>query len=333
MNGDEFFQRLQNLSAYVPYMTCVGNHEVRPVGCAARMVFVCGACLTRCWPLQIWHNFSQYRQRFSMPNNNFTDPSTTLWWSMDVGQVHWISYSSEVYFVGERVEDQYNWIKADLEKANANRAERPWIIAVGHRESLRSAGLRRSLASCAHACAHHLATGPMYCSNADGDNCTLWQNENSVRNGPFGLETLFYDAGVDLVIEAHEHSYERLWPVYNGTVTETYNQTTLPVVYDNPHAPTHIVAGAAGCNEDDGLCQNPILKSFGPWSAFRSWLFIYGYARLQAVNSTHLWWEQIRASDGSTLDSMWLVQNHHGPYSDRTDPIPDRPIQPSITYE
>ena len=36
--------------------------------------------------------------------------------------------------------------------------------------------------------------------------------------GWWGLEELLNDYGVDLVVWAHEHSYERLLPVYNMTI-------------------------------------------------------------------------------------------------------------------
>ena len=32
------------------------------------------------------------------------------------------------------------------------------------------------------------------------------------------LEALFYQHGVDIVINGHVHAYERSYPVYNGTV-------------------------------------------------------------------------------------------------------------------
>ena len=55
------------------------------------------------------------------------------------------------------------------------------------------------------------------------------------------LESVFYKYGVDIILEAHEHSYERLWPVYNEVVTAKD--------YINPKAPIHLISGTAGCSE------------------------------------------------------------------------------------
>lgn len=77
------------------------------------------------------------------------------------------------------------------------RAIRPWIITFGHR--------------------------PMYCSNDNDNDCT--HSQTLVRVGLpfthfFGLEDLFYKFGVDVEIWAHEHSYERLWPIYDYKVSK-----------------------------------------------------------------------------------------------------------------
>ena len=67
------------------------------------------------------------------------------------------------------------------------------------------------------------------------------------------LEAIFYRHGVDVVFEAHQHSYERTWPVYNGTV---FNESSSDngndrsgSPYVNPRAPVHLVSGAAGNRE------------------------------------------------------------------------------------
>ena len=62
----------------------------------------------------------------------------------------------------------------------------------------------------------------------------LWQ----VR---LGLEDLFYEAGVDVELWAHEHEYERLFPIYNFTVCN--GSAEYP--YTNPRAPVHITSGSA----------------------------------------------------------------------------------------
>ncbi|MBN3275407.1 ACP7 phosphatase, partial [Polyodon spathula] len=236
--GDEFMRQIQSIAAYVPYMTCPGNHENA-------------------------YNFSNYRNRFSMPGD-----TESLWYSWNIGPAHIISLSTEVYFYLEYGLDlifkQYSWLEKDLAEANKpeNRKVRPWIITMAHR--------------------------PMYCSNDDKDDCTKFESyvrvgRNDTTPVAPGLEKLLYDYGVDLELWAHEHTYERLWPVYGFQV---FNGS-MEHPYVNPRAPVHIITGSAGCREKhDGFIPVP-----RDWSAFRS--TDYGYTRMQILNSTHLYLEQV----------------------------------------
>lgn len=252
--GSEFMDMIMPLSAYVPYMTCPGNHEIS-------------------------HNFSNYIHLF---NNMMVDASgQQMWFSFDVGLIHFVSYSTEVLFAGteRQIEEQKKFLEADLQAANTRRDVTPWVIAFGHR--------------------------PMYCSAIDGDDCT--KTNSVVRSA---LEELFFTYGVDLIFEAHEHNYERLWPVYNETVTQKD--------YTNPLAPVHIISGAAGCNEQEGICTNPILGPRGDWSAFRASILMYGYGHMEAHNATHLYWEELLDRNMEVLDSIWVVQENHGPFAPLT---------------
>ena len=175
-----------------------------------------------------------------------------LMYSFDLGPVHFIGFSTEVYYFMnygiKTLINQYDWLENDLTEANKpeNRALRPWIITYGHR--------------------------PMYCSNNNGNDCT--HSETLVRVGlpflhMFGLEDLFYNNGVDVEIWAHEHSYERLWPLYNYKI---YNGS-LTEPYTNPNAPVHLVTGSAGCTEG----REPFPSHFPEWSAFHSQVLSHFY--------------------------------------------------------
>ncbi len=96
-----------------------------------------------------------------------------------------------------------------------------------------------------------VAHRPMYCSNsASPQHCD--DVNNYIRTGipyksdygstyMFPPEKLFYQQGVDLLIFGHEHSYERMLPVYNR---EVCNKTSgSKNSYMNPNGPVHIVAG------------------------------------------------------------------------------------------
>uniref|UniRef100_A0A1I7ZE13 Purple acid phosphatase n=1 Tax=Steinernema glaseri TaxID=37863 RepID=A0A1I7ZE13_9BILA len=253
--GDEFMRQIEPIAAYIPYMTCVGNHENA-------------------------YNFSHYVNRLTMPKSDHN-----LYYSFDVGNVHFLVFSTEFYYFTNygwnQIRTQWEWINEDLKKAQANRDKVPWIITMGHR--------------------------PMYCSTFDGDDCTKY--ETIVRVGlplthAYGLENLFYKYGVDLELWAHEHSYERMYPLYNRTV---YNSASDP--YVDPPAPVHIVSGSAGCQEN----TDPFEPIPPPWSAVRS--SDYGFSRMQVFNNTHLYFEQVSATKDDLVDSFWIVKSKHGKYN------------------
>ncbi|BFZ07359.1 hypothetical protein BsWGS_10399 [Bradybaena similaris] len=257
--GDTFMKQIESLAATLPYMTCPGNHEY-------------------------YYNFSNYKARFNMPNDN-----KRMYYSFNMGPIHFVSISTEFlyfpYFGYNQIFDHYDWLKKDLTEANLpeNRAKRPWIVTFGHR--------------------------PMYCSNNDNDDCT--SHESLVRVGvPMlnipGLEPLFYEQGVDVAIWAHEHSYERLWPVYKMKVENgSYDEP-----YTNPSGITHIITGSAGCSERVEYFE----KNPPEWSAFRS--SDYGYTRMKFFNTTHLYVEQVSDDKGGQIiDSFTLIKDQHGPYS------------------
>ena len=47
---------------------------------------------------------------------------------------------------------------------------------------------------------------------------------------------------MDIALWAHEHEYQRMWPVYDRKV---YNGTTSDNPYKDPGAPVHLVTGSA----------------------------------------------------------------------------------------
>ena len=120
--GDQFMRNIEQVAAYVPYMVSHGNHEDSDA------------------------NLAHYIERFrGMPSNAV--PATvdtvagrgvnTLWFSWDAGLVHYVALDTEIW---DSSRSQGNvsraamltWLRADLEKAQANRAAVPWIVCHGH---------------------------------------------------------------------------------------------------------------------------------------------------------------------------------------------------------
>jgi hypothetical protein len=224
------------------------------------------------------YNFSHYTQRFS-GLSQIANSGNNWYYSFDISYIHFVAYSTEVYYSSTlypNLIQQYNWIDADL--AAVNRSVTPWVIVFGHR--------------------------PMYCSNVDSmPNCA--GDAGKLRRGfdingtTYSMEDLIYKHNVDIYLTAHEHSYERTFPVYKGVVDVQQNHTYL-----NPKYPVHIVSGAGGNKE---LLEHFDDVFFGPWSVIRS--AGYGYAHLSAINATHLHWIEYLDMGTSGSDEMWMIKD------------------------
>jgi hypothetical protein len=146
------------------------------------------------------------------------------YYSWNVGLVHFITISSEIYFYYPNlVAAQWNWLQADLQAANQNRSNAPWVIVNAHRG--------------------------LYCScdsDCDSD-AQLMRAGVRQSNGKYlyGVEQLLYKYGVDLWLNGHEHNYERMYDV-EPRETYTYLAGVTTKTTRNPPGTVYIVSGDAG---------------------------------------------------------------------------------------
>ena len=212
-----------------------------------------------------------------------------FWWSTNVGGVHLVSISSE-HDYGARTSPQWRWLAGDLAAANGNRARVPWVVLAVHR--------------------------PMYSSDADG-----WNAHSPGCALQTSIEPLLLQHRVDLVLAGHQHCYEHVLPVRNGTVLDRPTQQGGPgceAVYRNPRGPPHITLGTAGAAQAESWrTPQP------PWSHLRlangrnpsappgdGWHYedTFGYGRLTAHNASHLSLRFVPIR-GSLDDCFWIVKD------------------------
>jgi len=216
-----------------------------------------------------------------------------MWFSFDYGNVHFVSINTETDYSGSPEQDglvikelyncghfgdQMKWLKADLAKADANRAVVPWIIVVGHR--------------------------PFYSTLKPESDDILWGGVSASMSAAF--EPLFKASSVDLYVGGHVHAYERHLPVSRGSVP-TPAQPLNP--YFHPAATVHVTPGSAGNVEGLDTKEHwyPINRTRFPWFGKRDFQS-FGYGILRVRNATNLHWSFVNAKDDSILDEFELVK-------------------------
>ncbi len=244
------------------------------------------------------NNFSHYKMRFASIAENAgvnSGSGTNMYYSLDDGLTHFIFWDSEAFWAQplDSQTSMINWLKADLAKANANRAAVPWIISLSHKTWWMDSTIQ--------------------CPGGAG--CVIWQ--------------MLAEGGTDLSFAGHIHYYARDLPEYpcagNGTgAVDTSasspnlgNATNPRAIYTNPKYTTMIITAAPGDQEVNRRALAPQQLRAGQHGVTST--NNYGYGYLTVINSTHLTWRfetavpHVNSSAPFYTDDLTLIVESHGP--------------------
>lgn len=197
------------------------------------------------------YNFTAYKSRFFMPGQLSGDgASDGMFYSWDYGDIHFAAMNSESPIdTAQFTEEEYAWFDADLTAHQSS----PWTIAHFHR--------------------------PLYC--AKDDDC-------GVRLLNAGVEELLHKHKVDLTFVAHEHSYERTFPMYAGQRSED--------------GTAYMMQGASG-NREGNKGEYPPLSDLPDWVAAAHNDIGFGVLTQSADGKT-LSWSFFNSETGEALDTV-----------------------------
>jgi predicted phosphodiesterase len=246
-----------------PYMYTPGNHEAScnhdndcPVG-------------------QL--NFTSYRYRYRMPNQESGSPSS-LFYSFDYGLVHFVSIDTEVDFPNSPegpgtkkncgpFGDQLTWLRNDLEKAVTNRHNVPWIFVGGHR--------------------------PYYSAHKKDEYPAAYENDTRAA-----FEDILNKYQVDIVFWGHIHNTQRMWPIAPGGVVAQES-------YVNAPNPIYIITASVGNVEGLGKIDKDEKYGYVAWANGDK----YGIGMVDVYNATTLRWSMVESETLEVLDEAFISKD------------------------
>ncbi|KAG2423817.1 hypothetical protein HXX76_014977 [Chlamydomonas incerta] len=171
---DTYQQLWQPLYSTVPILNCAANHELETSGIPAVVNYT-----TTSFAFPANYPFQSYSARFPVPGttSNFGDITQNLYYSTIIGgKVKLITMNNYVPF--HKGTPQYEW--AMKEFASVDRKKTPWLFVQFHAPPYHT---------------YYVHYKEMDCF------MSIW-------------EDVFYEYGVDLVLNGHVHAYERTHPMY-----------------------------------------------------------------------------------------------------------------------
>ena len=148
------------------------------------------------------------------------------YYSFNFQNIHFLALSTEIPF--NTTSPQYEFVKNDLSKA-ASDPNADWIIVYFHKQmyNLRSSHIGNS----------------------------------TLRNT---YHPLFDQYGVDLVLQAHNHNYERTYPIkFNASVPRSPIKTSTNTnTYADPKGEIYVTVGTGGAKLDSFKAKQPYEKPY-----------------------------------------------------------------------
>ena len=267
-----------------------------------------------------------------MPAEESGGKGANMWSSWNWGPAHFTAFNSETDFPGAGEEkhgdsgllpaggfaapgELLRWFEADLAKANASRADRPFLIVMGHR--------------------------PIYTLHDCSDDGTPTNGALVMQKT---IEDLLYKYNVDMYMyvarfvfvlfvgvlacwrvgvlacccgpspdpfdpwtsptppsAGHVHAYGRSYPTYKMKAVKTYT---------NPGLPTYIVIGSAGCDEMSAKTkvQADATPAAGvPWAAAHDDDH-FGMGLLTFEDRHTMTLKYLASDNGAVLDQVTIVK-------------------------
>ena len=261
--GDAFMIDIEGIASRVPYMVGPGNHEAEK------------------WEMMSYnHYLHRYNgQRYVAEKSG---SQSVRWYSFNRGGVHFVVLDADPWVMRltfNVARKQTVWLRRDL--AKVNRTETPWLVVLLHRA--------------------------LYCTKSTDSECN--EESQNLRTGdaywfsPEGLEPLFLQHGVDLVMSGHTHHYERTYPLARGKVMPGMNG-----MYANPKGIVHVQSGVGGSTSTDRFTVPQ-----APFEAFRDMQYRRGFAIGDFHNASHLTVTQVDTT-GKVVDTFTLQRDVHSPF-------------------
>eukprot|EP01083_Nonionella_stella_P086506 240373_1 len=253
---DQWSYLVEAIASHMAYMVVIGNHEYdhSKVSTSPSGLDPSGEPGIGFHP--DWGNFDDdshgecglpLNVRYIAPSSR--DSNGVFWYSFDYGFVHYIMMSSEHNLTATaraRV-----WLENDLKLVNQSNT--PFTIFAMHR--------------------------PMYFSQV------AYGNDKVAAHLIADLEDLFFEYGVDIVLQGHVHNYQRTCAVFKAECIE-HQQGGIYYMT--------IGTGGQGLSSSDYI---PV-----EWSQYVDKTH-WGYGRFE-VSRNRILFEFVNAEDGGTLDSV-----------------------------